>query len=157
MRIVFWLTASPPALFPVSGDALCFWRRLKNPLLSSAGRWRRAGLPAEPLRLRHHVGEFVLFFHLTPLLSSSASPSLLPVCRNRYKLSGVWWCRKPPEYQNYQGWVGFYGLLNSCSAAASVCVHVGILVKWKEETFKPDGPKLSAWSVNKLNTTLCRK
>lgn len=50
-----------------------------------------------------------------------------PVCRNRYKLSGVWWCGKTPEYQNYQGWVRFYGLVSSCSAAGPVCVCMCVL------------------------------
>lgn len=54
---------------PLAGMPSCFWRRFENPLLSSPGRWSGAGPPAEPLRLRHHVGEFVLFFHLAPPLS----------------------------------------------------------------------------------------
>lgn len=56
-------------------------------------------MPAEPLRLGRHVGESVLFFHLTLLLSFPASASLLLVAEIDTSSVGFGWCRETAEYQ----------------------------------------------------------
>lgn len=56
-------------------------------------------MPAEPLRLGHHVGELVLFFHLTLLLSLSESASLLLVAEIDTSSVGFGWCSETAQYQ----------------------------------------------------------
>lgn len=83
LRSAFLLTASPSALFPVSPLLPTAFEKIS----SSVQREDEGGPPAESRRLGQLVGEFVLFFHLAPLLFCS-SPLLLPVCRHKYELSG---------------------------------------------------------------------
>lgn len=94
LRIAFWLTTPPPGVFPVSRGCPLLLTAFEKTF--SSVRQEDEG---EPVRLQSLSASGIMsenlfcFFHLTPLLSFSASPSPLPICRNRYKLSGVWWCR----------------------------------------------------------------
>ena len=87
-KAVRWLTDSPPALFllagmPFASDAvwkpsLQFSRKMKE---------KRSACRASPPQAQCRRICFVFPPH-SPFLFFSTSP--LPICRNRYKLSGVW-------------------------------------------------------------------
>lgn len=124
----------------LAGDALCFWRHLRKEKNKSSRQFggeikaSRSACRAFPPRASCRR---VCFVFSTSLLfrSSSASPSPPPVCRNRYKLSGVCRCRiSKPSWKS--GASCFTELL---LLLLSVCV----LVKQNGKPHRPLWPTLS--------------
>jgi len=127
LYVACWLTASPPALFPVSGDALRFRWCLK--IFSTVLQENEE----EPVCLQSLSASGIMLENLFCFSTSSpfclGALRCLLVCRNRYKVDGVWWCGKA-EHQNHQERVVCHDLV---SCYMCVCALFG---KWDIETLE---------------------